>query len=111
MHTLHPFLDMASYKRTRNLTCLESYSSTKQEPPVGLTAQILDGAAMVQMTTSKSVKTYGEYSLTIFRERILKTLKEDSISRVDVIFDRYVKNSLKSETRKMRGRDVRRGFQ
>ncbi len=89
------------------LSCLQAHGNAKEESPKGLTAKIIDGAAIVQMTTSKNVKTYGEYSLEVFRQQILKSFTEDSICRLGVIFDRYVEPSLKSEARERRGRGIR----
>eukprot|EP00112_Aurelia_sp_Birch-Aquarium-sp1_P001921 Seg1210.6 transcript_id=Seg1210.6/GoldUCD/mRNA.D3Y31 product="hypothetical protein" protein_id=Seg1210.6/GoldUCD/D3Y31 len=54
------------------------------------------------MTPPRDVQTFGEYS-KVFADSIFKEMERSQLTRVDVIFDRYLPESLKSETREMRG--------
>ena len=83
------------------LKCIENLVEAKlQSPPV--TAKILDGAAITQMTPPGSTTTFGQY-VQVFAESILKEFKSDTLRRIDVVFDRYFKDSLKSDSREKRG--------
>ena len=87
------------------LKCIENHVEARlQSPPV--TAKILDGAAIVQMTPPESATTFGQYA-QVFAENILKELKSDTLRRIDVVFDRYFPDSLKSDTREKRGTGAR----
>ena len=65
------------------------------------TCTIIDGMAAVQsFANSPGAKTFGEWS-----DRFLRHVTyhfSDSCTRVDVLFDRYVKNSIKGGTRDKR---------
>ena len=67
----------------------------------------LDGAAIVQMLKSGGSKTFSEYTHYVFIPHIMAAYRGD-ISRVDLVWDQYVPNSLKATTRSRRGRGVRR---
>ena len=67
----------------------------------------LDGAAIVQMAKPGSSKTFSEYTHSVFIPHIMAAYRGD-ISRVDLVWDQYVPNSLKATTRSRRGRGVRR---
>ena len=90
--------------------CLENYGSTEETEPTGVTVKIIDGAAAVQMLKpSQTIRTYGDYS----RDLLCKTMKKDlgndnnSITRIDVVFDRYLETSLKNDTSESRGSRIR----
>ena len=84
---------------------LESARETREVAPEDVTMKVFDGAAIVQMTRSSTVKTYGEYSKNIFWPFVLNP--KGTITRVDVVFDIYNNVSLKAETRERRGKGVR----
>lgn len=69
-------------------------------------AKIFDGAAMVQMLLPKGCSTFNEYAENIF----LPYLRQQSVNcqRVDVVFDVYKQDTLKSQTRLQRGSGIRR---
>ena len=69
-------------------------------------AKMLDGAAIVQMLAPKLATTFEDYVDNVFLPYILKQL--ENTERVDVVFDRYVPDSLKTSTREKRGSGVRR---
>ena len=80
---------------------------TKYHVPVGVTAKILDGAAVVQMTPPGPAKTFGQYG-EMFAANIQQELRrQEHLRRVDVIFDGYFPGSLKSDTRAKRGSGAR----
>ena len=81
--------------------CLEDLEESETIAPV-VTAKVIDGAVLVQMMPPKNVKTFGEYSKE-FAQTIYKEIERSQLTRVDVTFDRYLAESLKSETRERRG--------
>ena len=83
------------------LHCLEDLEENETIAPV-VTAKVIDGAVLVQMMPPKNVKTFGEYSKE-FAQTIYKEIERSQLTRVDVTFDRYLAESLKSETRERRG--------
>ncbi|XP_065670919.1 uncharacterized protein LOC136089121 [Hydra vulgaris] len=86
------------------LICLEQYGSEKQQDfnlDYKVSALIVDGAALVHMLHPRSSKTFSDYCENVigpFVDRLLR-----SAQRLDIVFDRYVPKSLKSETREDRG--------
>ena len=65
------------------------------------TFTIIDGMAAVQsLTNSSGAKTFGEWSDRFLRH--VTSHFSDSSTKVDVLFDRYVKNSIKGGTRDKR---------
>ena len=78
--------------------------------PVDVEAIIIDGAALVhklQPDFSKQV-VFEHYALQFFLPYIERLLQRDNCSRVDVVWDVYLDNSLKLSTRKKRGKGIRR---
>lgn len=70
-----------------------------QEPSV--TVLILDGAAIVHMLPPGASKTFGEYCSNVFASFIDRVMR--NVTRLDIVFDRYLLNSLKAGTRESRG--------
>ena len=67
---------------------------------------ILDGAAVVNFLKPLVAKTFDDYALNVFLPYVVNQLKR--ASRVDVVWDQYFNNSLKSQTRSKRGKGIRR---
>ena len=67
--------------------------------------KVIDGAAFVNMNGPKSSTTYGEYC----EDELLSKLKliSQNTKRLDLVFDVYSENSLKSQTRENRGGGIR----
>ena len=63
---------------------------------------ILDGAAIVNMLAPGTTKTFSEYATQVFLPYATSQLQH--ASRVDVVFDEYLPDSLKAATRKKRER-------
>ena len=88
------------------LQCLEKVDKSviREQPPVNCI--IVDGAAVVQMIKPGGQMTFFEYASNLFRPHIYSYLRH--AERVDVVFDVYKPDSLKSATRAKRGDGVRR---
>ena len=87
------------------LNCMEELSKAKSEAPV-VTSVILDGAAIVQMMKPGTTRTFDEYANVIFKPYISSQLQR--ARRLDLVWDSYVTDSLKSTARAKRGMGVRR---
>ena len=87
------------------LMCLEDLSEAQTVAPV-TSSVILDGAAIVQMLKPAAVKNFAEYASQIFIPYIFSQF--ENASRVDLVWDRYLNDTLKGTTRAKRGKGVRR---
>jgi len=88
----------------KNLETLEAVSPS-QKTARSVDANVLDGGAVVNFLQRIPGKTFQEYGQDIF----LPYLKEqlESTSRVDVVWDTYRDDSLKSQIRGDRGSGTR----
>ena len=87
------------------LEALVSSRNTGSNPTVD--AVILDGAAIVNMLPPGNAKTFSDYADQKFGPYVLNQLKH--ADRVDVVWDTYLSDSLKAETRSKRSKR-RRGI-
>ena len=87
------------------LVCLESLSEAQSEAP-SVTNVVLDGAAIIQMLKPGAAKTFEEYAHQVFLPYISGQLQH--VSRLDLVWDSYVVDSLKATARAKRGKGVRR---
>ena len=87
------------------LACLKGHSECQSDAPV-INSIIIDGAVIVQMLKPAAVKNFDEYASQIFIPYIL--LQFQNASRVDLVWDRYIDNTLKSTARAKRGKGTRR---
>ncbi|KAG1672959.1 CUGBP Elav-like family member 2 [Nymphon striatum] len=87
------------------LNCMEELSKAKSDAPV-VTSVILDGVAIVQMMKPGTTRTFDEYANVIFKPYISSQLQR--ARRLDLVWDSYVTDSLKSTARAKRGMGVRR---
>lgn len=67
---------------------------------------ILDGAAIINMLPPGRAKTFNDYASQVFLPYITSQLQHTS--RVDIVWDEYLTDSLKAGTRKKRGKGIRR---
>jgi len=85
------------------LPCLEL--SVKSAFPVEkdplVSSIVLDGSSVIHMLSPGVTKTFSEYCNNVFKPYIDSLLR--SVSRIDIVFDRYFDSSLKSEARDSRG--------
>jgi hypothetical protein len=63
-------------------------------------AKVLDGAAVIHMLKPGGCRTFEEYSQRVFIPYIASQL--ETVSRVDIVWDRYFSDSLKQTTRERR---------
>ena len=88
------------------LVCFETLVPFVTESPQEISAIILDGAAIVQMLKPIGVTTFEQYAQDIFKPYIMSQL--NAVDRVDIVWDTYKVDSLKSSTREKRGKGIRR---
>ncbi len=67
---------------------------------------ILDGAAVVNFLKPPVASTFDDYGHKVFLPYVLSQVNR--ANRVDIIWDQYFNNSLKSQTRIKRGKGIRR---
>ena len=90
------------------LSCLESdllENNANNSAPVA-DATILDGAAVVQMLNPGTSRTFQEYGERVFAPYIYAQLEKSS--RIDLVWDVYLPDSLKASTREKRGKGTRK---
>lgn len=89
------------------LGCLENCTELNGDAPQPDTdVTILDGAVVVNFLKPRAAKTFEDYALKVFLPYIQSQLQH--ASRVDIVWDQYFENSLKSQTRSKRGKGIRR---
>ena len=66
---------------------------------------VYDGAALVHLLSTKQVATFEEYASSVFLPHITRQL--ETCTRVDVVWDRYLSDSIKAATREKRDKGVR----
>ncbi len=88
--------------------CLEDLTPSGDTPSCtpAVEVMILDGAAIVNMLAPCNAKTFSEYASQVFLPYITSQLQHTS--RVDIVWDEYLQDSLKADTRKKRGKGIRR---
>jgi len=86
------------------LHCIQPDVSSPPAPHVD--AVFLDGAAVVQILNPGTAKTFQDYADTVFvpygKSQLNKT------TRLDIVWDVYIPDSLKATTRDKRGKGIRR---
>ena len=108
-HAYPPSLSMLGKLRfgTKSdlVQCLEKFCTSCGEAPL-VDAIILDGAAIINMLKPIGVKSFQEYATHIFLPFIKAQLR--NVTRIDIVWDVYLEDSLKSTVREVRGRGIRR---
>lgn len=85
--------------------CMERLVEKKIDAPQ-VEATIIDGAVIVQILKPGMAATFKEYADFVFKPYIRKQL--EAVQRVDVVWDVYREDSLKSTARERRGTGTRR---
>ena len=80
--------------------------ASKPQSTPEVDATILDGAVVFHMLHPGTAKTFQEYADFVFRPHLSSQI--DKTSRVDVVWDVYLSDSLKRTTIQKRGKGVRR---
>ena len=84
------------------LKCFEQ--SVLSDPPSSYDCMVFDGAVIVHCLPTKAVGTFNEYAEKVFIPYISKHLQH--FTRVDIVWDLYIPDSLKESTREKRGKSV-----
>ena len=90
-------------QKSEFLPCFGQHT-VPESPEVDM--KVLDGAAVVNMLPPKLCKTFDDYAKTVFLPYILAQVQ--NVKRLDIVWDRYIDNSLKQSTRENRGEGVRK---
>lgn len=89
------------------LHCLEELVPLEESlPSPRVEVLILDGAAIVNMLKPVNSKTFQDYANKVFLPYIQSQLQH--VSRLDLVWDVYLPESLKADTRSKRGKGIRR---
>ena len=89
------------------MPCLENLVPVKEDlstPRVQV--NILDGAAIINMLRPGTAKTFQCYVTEVFVPYVTSQLQH--VERLDFVWDLYIADSLKADTRNRRGKGVRR---
>ena len=85
------------------LSCLDT--TNQHLNPSQFDCKALDGAAVVHFLKSDTVGTFADYFEKIFMPFVFQQLQD--VTRVDLVWDRYLAKSIKGDTREKRGSGVR----
>ena len=85
---------------------LEALGPSAKNTCPQIDALILDGAAIVNLLRPIGCKTFKAYAHDVFIKYVKSRLA--NVSRLDIVWDRYLENSLKATTRSKRGTGIRR---
>ena len=80
------------------------WSSKAYDPP-NVEMKVIDGAAFVNMNPPTASITHGEYCDMELKAKVLRIT--DGLQRVDIVFETYQQNTIKSGTRDSRGKGIR----
>ena len=104
--SLSQFGDLRLGVKSGLLKYLEKLDDNSEATPV-VDAILIDGAVLVNMLkTTGACKRFSDYVHLLYLPYIRKQLMH--AERVDIIWDRYIQNSLKASTREKRGKGIRR---
>ena len=88
------------------LKCPENLTADPSITPT-VEATLIHGAALVNiLKPSGACKTFSDYANQVYMPYISNQLQR--VQRVDIMWDRYIPNSLKAQTRDKRRSGVRR---
>lgn len=94
-------------QKSNLLECLEGSlenQNTAVSPDVQV--KVFDGAALVNMLKPSPGSSFSEYAANVFIRYLQNQL--ENTDRIDLVWDRYLENSLKESTREKRGKGLRR---
>jgi len=83
------------------LACLEDVSQPRSKAPA-TSCIVLDGAVIVQMLKPATAKSFNEYAQEVFTPYILSKFQQTM--RLDLVWDRYLPDSLKGTKRPRKGK-------
>lgn len=107
--SLSKFENLRSGTKADLLNCFKNTYPVPSDDVPTLDAILLDGAAIINMLPPGAATTFIEYSETVFLPYVQSQLRK--ANRVDIVWDEYIPNSLKSMARQKRGKGTRRRVQ
>ncbi|XP_072050461.1 LOW QUALITY PROTEIN: uncharacterized protein [Amphiura filiformis] len=107
-HENHPFPpSLSSYgqhhlplQKSHLMHCLEQYVETTYNARPRTDVSIMDGAVLVSILKPVRCKVFGDYTTKVFVPYIQR--EQNQAQRLDIVWDQYFGNSLKSQTREKR---------
>ena len=78
---------------------------SQQDPPSTFDSIAYDGAALVHLLPTNQIATFDKYASCVFLPHI--TWQLETCTRVDVVCDRCLSDSIKAATREKRGKGIR----
>lgn len=75
------------------------------QPKENREGRIFDGGALIHMLTPKCVHTFAEFATMVFLPFLRRELEKTG--RIDVLWDRYLPDSIKNSTRIKKGSGIR----
>ncbi len=76
------------------------------EPPDYFDAIAIDGTALVHLLPTANIKTFDDYADSVFLPHLIKQIGR--CTRLDIVWDTYMEDSIKASTREKRGKGIRR---
>ncbi|KAJ8040231.1 hypothetical protein HOLleu_14463 [Holothuria leucospilota] len=104
--SLSRFGNLRSRTKVDLLNCPQKTSPVPSDDVPTVDAILLDGAAIINMLPPGPVTTFTYYSETGFLPYVQSQLRK--ANRVEIVWDKYIPNSLKSMTRQKQGKGTRR---
>ena len=95
---------MRTGQKSELITCVE-VETILERPSVD--AIVVDTAAVVNMLPPGKCKTFKEYAESVFLAHIINH-QTQNVKRIDLVWNRYLENSLNQGTREARGSGSRR---
>ena len=105
----------ASTSETQSMCTPDSNDSGSAEPegaqiilivPKKVDGKVLEGSVLVNLLKPTKESTFAEYTKTVFVPKVTKELQ--TVECVDIVFDKYKKDSLKETTQQKRGTGIQR---
>lgn len=94
---------MRAGQKSELVQCIE-VDTTVNCPNVEV--KVIDAAVVVNMLPPGKSKTFQDYATCVFLPYIIQQAQR--VKRIDLVWDRYIENSLKTGTRQARGAGLRR---
>ena len=102
--------EMRSGDKSQLVKCLDQLSNNPVQVPKVL-AGVLEGSVLVNMLKLKKNRTFEACCIDTVKPAIQKYVTEYNAQPMDIVFDTYKKDSLKSQTRLKCGKSIRRKVQ
>ena len=105
---LHPpsLSDHGKIRACKKSDLIKCLKPTEESNKKDFDCTIFDGAALIHMLKPNAVKSSQEYAEEVFVKFIQWQLQ--SLKRIDIVWDRYLANSIKGSAREKRGVGVKR---